>query len=243
MLAIPQNIATKYEKLLIQQDVPVRQRSYYFKWLRYYLDFCNKYHLEPFKKHNFLTFDEKLRVKNQSDAHRQQAKRAVAIYYKDIVGLPIADQKIQSETIKKVNLQKEIIHLNDSREMKPSRLPAKVTPKISPTLDSFNKQQAVENAPEINSSGSHRENLANGSPDSNLPKLTGADWVWVYDSLTAAIKVRHYSPKTLQAYKIWTQKLQPFTKSKDAKLLTMDDVKNFLSFLAVEKKVASSTQN
>lgn len=76
-----------------------------------------------------------------------------------------------------------------------------------------------------------------------LPKLTGADWVWVYDSLAVAIKVRHYSPKTLQAYKSWTQKFQSFTTSKDANLLTMDDVKNFLSFLAVDKKVASSTQN
>jgi len=74
-------------------------------------------------------------------------------------------------------------------------------------------------------------------------KLTGANWVWVYDNLTAAIKVRHYSPKTLQAYKIWTQKFQTFTKSKDARSLTMDDVKSFLSFLAVEKKVAASTQN
>ncbi|MER2530313.1 MAG: integron integrase, partial [Candidatus Competibacter sp.] len=68
-------------------------------------------------------------------------------------------------------------------------------------------------------------------------------WVWVYDGLTSAIKVRHYSPKTLDAYKIWTQKFQTFTQSKDPRLLSMDDVKGFLSFLAVHKNISASSQN
>lgn len=74
-------------------------------------------------------------------------------------------------------------------------------------------------------------------------KLTGASWVWVYDGLTSAIQVRHYSPKTLDAYRIWTRKFQTFTHSKDPRLLSMEDVKGFLSFLAVAKKVAASSQN
>jgi integron integrase len=73
--------------------------------------------------------------------------------------------------------------------------------------------------------------------------LAGASWVWVYDRLHSAIKVRHYSAKTLQAYKAWAQKFQTFTKSKDPEHVTMDDVKGFLSFLAVDKKVAASSQN
>jgi hypothetical protein len=32
-------------------------------------------------------------------------------------------------------------------------------------------------------------------------ELAGASWKWVYEKLNAAIQVRHYSPKTLQAYK------------------------------------------
>lgn len=35
--------------------------------------------------------------------------------------------------------------------------------------------------------------------------------MWVYNGLTSAIKVRHYSPNTLQVYKFWTQKFQTFT--------------------------------
>ena len=73
--------------------------------------------------------------------------------------------------------------------------------------------------------------------------MTGASWVGVFEGLDTAIKVRHYSPKTLQTYSLWVRKFQTFTKSKDPGLLSMEDVKAFLSFLAVEKKVAASTQN
>ncbi|MDX8389556.1 MAG: integron integrase, partial [Mariprofundaceae bacterium] len=51
------------------------------------------------------------------------------------------------------------------------------------------------------------------------------------------------SPKTLKAYRSWVRQLQTFTKSKSPDLLCMEDVKSFLSSLAVEKKVAASTQN
>lgn len=41
------------------------------------------------------------------------------------------------------------------------------------------------------------------SPVDESPKLTGATWVTVYEQLQAAIKVRHYSNKTWQAYRYW----------------------------------------
>ncbi|MBN1932332.1 MAG: integron integrase [Desulfobacterales bacterium] len=74
-------------------------------------------------------------------------------------------------------------------------------------------------------------------------KLTNASWVSVYDKLNSAVKVRHYSPKTLVAYKNWTRKFQAFTKSKDPHLLNMNDVKGFLTHLAVVRKVSASSQN
>jgi len=46
-----------------------------------------------------------------------------------------------------------------------------------------------------------------------------------------------------KAYRYWLQQFQTFTKSKDAGFLGMDDVKGFLSHLAVNKQVAASSQN
>ena len=80
--------------------------------------------------------------------------------------------------------------------------------------------------------------------DINPPiTLTGQDWQPVYKSLEDCIKIRHYSKKTWQAYRHWTRLFQTFTKSKSPDKLDMQDVKAFLSFLAVERKVAATTQN
>jgi site-specific recombinase XerD len=57
------------------------------------------------------------------------------------------------------------------------------------------------------------------------------------------IQVRHYSPKTLQTYRGWIQKFQAFKRSKGTELLSSNDVKGFLTFLAVKRRVSATTQN
>jgi len=71
----------------------------------------------------------------------------------------------------------------------------------------------------------------------------GANWLWVYKKLEEQIRVRHYSEKTLKSYRGWVRQLQNFVKSKEATTLCVEDVKAFLSFLAVEQKVAAASQN
>jgi len=119
-----------------------------------------------------------------------------------------------------------------AHHQRPRPSPPTATAKINPKHD--NPDRSVQTRVEI-------------AQDSNRTagdlKLTGASWVWVYDRLDSAIKVRHYSPKTLQVYKFWTQKFQTFTKSKDPQLVSTEDVKSFLSFLAVDKNISASSQN
>jgi len=57
------------------------------------------------------------------------------------------------------------------------------------------------------------------------------------------ILVRHYSKTTLKAYSLWAEKFRYFIKDKLPENLTPDDVKEFLTFLAVKKKVSASSQN
>ena len=92
------------------------------------------------------------------------------------------------------------------------------------------------------------EKAPHGPPNapyqSNQTKKTGgSSWQAEYTRLSNEIQVRHYSPKTLKTYRGWIHKFQTFTKSKAPGLLSIDDVKTFLTFLAVERKVAASTQN
>lgn len=72
---------------------------------------------------------------------------------------------------------------------------------------------------------------------------TGTSWVFIFDQLVSEIKMRHYSPQTLKAYRGWISKFETFTKSKDYQLLSQQDVIDFLSFLAVKKDISASSQN
>ena len=68
-------------------------------------------------------------------------------------------------------------------------------------------------------------------------------WDTAMKAIENEIKVRHYSKKTLKAYCLWAEKFKYYTKSKLPASITTDDVKAFLTFLAVKKKVSASSQN
>ena len=50
MIPIPPEIKIPYDAALIEIGVPLPAQFHYRKWLRYYLDFCFKYHRKPAKK-------------------------------------------------------------------------------------------------------------------------------------------------------------------------------------------------
>ena len=80
-------------------------------------------------------------------------------------------------------------------------------------------------------------------PYGQLTSVTSNPWASVYKKLSDEITVRHYSPKTYKAYSTWVVKFQAFVKNKPLDHLLVEDVKEFLTFLAVEQKVSASSQN
>jgi len=68
-------------------------------------------------------------------------------------------------------------------------------------------------------------------------------WHHAKGRLADEIKGRQYSPKTLKAYSDWINKFQLFTKNKELQLLSDEEIKAYLTFLAVRKQVSASTQN
>ena len=183
MKQIPARIRALYDEHLMSKAVPRGAHVYYRKWLRYYLDFCEKYHLNEFERESISLFIEKLRDKNQTPQQQKQGYHAVSLFV-ELEG-PVNSEK-------------------------------------TPPLKNKTEQLARKN-----------ESL----------RLTNADWAPVYDGLTSEIRLRHYSPKTLKSYRSWVRQLQSYTRSKDFRLLSASDVKDFLTFLAVKRNVSASSQN
>lgn len=75
------------------------------------------------------------------------------------------------------------------------------------------------------------------------PVKRQSTWEAALQALHDEIKLRHYSPKTYQSYSLWAKKLRYFSNDKPPEQLTPAVVKDFLTSLAVEKKVSASSQN
>jgi len=63
------------------------------------------------------------------------------------------------------------------------------------------------------------------------------------DRLKGALQSRHYSPRTEEAYSYWAERFIRFHGIRHPETMGVEEVNAFLTYLAVEEKVAASTQN
>lgn len=211
MLQIPAQLTDQFTTYIGQQGIPAGQHRYYLKWMRYYLDFCHKYHIEQGTDMSLSAFLKKLNEKKQPAQLQNQATQSVQLFF-----ACTQSSKKQRDVKNKDNTPRSTI--------------------ISPTTYIDNRQEY--------------KSLEVDSGQSEYPAAKrktrikgGADWTGVFTELTNAIRVRHYSRATLKTYSGWVRKFQAFTESKDPTLLSTEDVKEFLTSLAVKRQVAASTQN
>src|SRR5688572_20507804 len=73
------------------------------------------------------------------------------------------------------------------------------------------------------------------APDPIPPRLL--------EEVARACRARHFSPRTVEAYVGWIRRFVLFHGRHHPRNLTGDDVARFLSALANDRKVSSSTQN
>jgi integron integrase len=81
MINIPHDILTPFNDLLTKNITDQKYHHHYRKWLRYYLDFCNKYKYPPKNYNSLHHFINKLQDKNQDKFKQNQAKNAISLYY------------------------------------------------------------------------------------------------------------------------------------------------------------------
>lgn len=173
----------------------VSRHADFKKWLRYFMDFCNKYLVPDSRPEQVRLFTEKLREKKQTADQLKQAAYAVSLYFEILRKL---DSAVPTSTV-------------DSG-------------KTSAPIAKPHKAEHTSEADYVERSAS-------------------PEWDKVIANLSAEIKTRHYSRKTLKAYAIWSRQFQKFLKNKQPDELSSADVKAYLTFLAVKCRVAASTQN
>lgn len=227
MLPIPNDISAQYQVALERRKVPVSLHADYRKWLRYYLDFRNKYPPPDSKSEQVRLFIGKLRDKKQSQEQQKQAAHALSLFF---------ESQIREKST--LPLSAGVRSQKDSNN--------KPQPSIPGAIDSL-KSEGVDTQPALTvgqkEDTGQRRRRSNYNDWRCLGKSVSPDWDKVIDGLAAEIKTRHYSRKTLKAYADWSRKFQSFLKNKLPGELSATDVKTYLTHLAVNCKVSSSTQN
>jgi len=230
MLAIPLNLQARFEESLRNKAIPHNLHWAYKKWLSYYLDFCNKYGFSRVSKESLPQFIEKLKSKQQTHPQQEQAIKAITLYY-EIVG-----SASQKGSVDKIPIPRNSGPSDNYEKTSSCGPPSKFV--------QYNNEGVRPSRETVPATNRVHESAAVRLPTKTIIETgKGASWVSQFASLENEIRVRHYSPKTLKTYKGWMGKFQAFTRSKSPELLSTDDVKAYLTHLAIKRKVAASTQN
>ncbi len=220
MIQIPAHFISQYIKFIAERGVPPVGQQYYVKWLRYYLDFCQKCSFRQNAGESVAAFIEKLKEEKPADKQRAQAHHAISLYC-------------------------DMLHVQggeDSKNLAQRDATTQQQSSIEPLSSASVPQALVYQADQPQESES-RQDVASVSCMEESPKLSGADWANVLNELKDIMTVRHYSPATVRMYSGWARKFQAFAKGKEPRLVTTDDMRVFLSWIAVEQGVSTSAQN
>jgi integron integrase len=76
----------------------------------------------------------------------------------------------------------------------------------------------------------------------SYPKSIPASWDLLEDEFIRIVRLKHLSLKTEKSYLSWILRFKSYIQSKPCHAVSEQDLKNFLSFLAVERKVSAATQ-
>jgi len=155
MKKIPPESETKFKAAMNEGELRQNLQGHYLKWLRYYLDFYEKYGFDAYDSRSAPDFIQKLKDKNQSSFQQGQARDAIQLF------LSLYNWSEPSGT---------------NRE-KASNVSAS-----SEISEYFIKDNTFTGVCEVLENGKNQK------------------WQNAMQALRNAIRVRHYSPRTLQSY-------------------------------------------
>ncbi len=80
MVEIPDLIECRFKDTLVRESVPARERPYFWRWVCFYVDHCERNGLEEIEPESRAAFDRMLQGKGQGLFQRRQAARAIELY-------------------------------------------------------------------------------------------------------------------------------------------------------------------
>ncbi len=229
MEKIPQEILARFDGTLKERNVPLVFRPDYRMWLRYFLDFRAKYPLPEERSVQVKLFADKLRSKSRTVPQLEQAAEAVSLFFTSE-----RKNRTLSSFTNGGTASAAVTQVSDGAPAGLSVQKLAPTGQVSGIVGVQPRDFALST---IGARPGKRYDEWRCLRKSDSP------WDGIISRLADEIKTRHYSRKTLKHYANWTRKFQNYVVHTDPAQLSSRDVKRYLTYLAVNCRVSSSTQN
>ena len=257
-LSVPDDILIRFEAVLDKRGIDLKQYSEFKKWLQYFLDFCAKYPAPEAHSDQVRLFIRKLREKGQTSFQQKEAAYAVSLYLemqskdKNKILPASVDTKM---TVKTPAYSTPFDMEESSNTTSPSHRDKTPSSRFAAETTSsyISKPQYTKDISVPLPSSMPPESTSSAVPVQRQPWRRWEDgyqvtsdspeWDLIIAALASEIKTRHYSRKTLKTYAHWSRQFQRFLQHKSPQELSSSDVKEYLTFLAVQCRVSASTQN
>ena len=217
MQAILSALQTRFEDHIRGKAIPDHLLWAYRKWLRYYLDYCEKYHFSSRDQNSLPRFIGKLRDKKQTEQQQRQAAEAIKLYY-EVLGqehtpprTPRPQPVYPQEGVPYKDNKPLLISESPVTAVQPQRAVPAPSRNSAPFSGAYSapKPVRISGMPSIIPPDKN-------SPASQSKQRENASWESEYSQLADEIHVRHYSKKTLKTYQGWVKKFQAFTPQQAA---------------------------
>ena len=235
METVPIPILNSFETILEERGISPAQRANYKKWLRYFWDFCAKYPVPEAPSDQVRLFIDKLREKKQTSFQRNQAAHAVSLYFQIQRRGEIEGADHHTRPGSEAGTDPSTSFVPEIQQVQERALPL---PEAVPLPDGGPEQARTSSFV----AQAQRQPWRRWE-DGYAVTSASPEWDTVIAELAAEIKTRHYSRKTLKTYAHWSRQFQGFLKNKPPGSLSSKDVKEYLTYLAVQCRVSASTQN
>lgn len=228
---------------LLNQAVPARHRhSHYLRWVRQYL-VAQTQSGHPLSVEVFL---KQIKQRYNSTFMYEQARHALALYQKVRFEEQPQPQPHHARALPKSRSVKSPT-ASPQKALPPKALPPKARaphPESSPPVPFVRKPPVAPRASRGPLPQSYQGSQSNQGNQSNQGSQIKSLWQRAFEQQRLEIELRHYSKRTLKLYTYWAKRLQRFVGSETSPLaLNEAHVKAFLGDLAIEQKLAASTQN
>jgi hypothetical protein len=182
MIKVPPEIGTTYASHLRRCGLPGATAQDYMKWLRFFLDYCEKYQMSGGPGEQTGGFLKKLRQKHQSELQVREAAHAVSLYFQALGGAPLSPVGSGANE----SLAAPAGPVAPPFETEPA------TPPLTPADGVPHREQTLPRYSQYRDAGYQ---VTSASPE----------WDAVLSRMADEIKVRHYSRKTLRTYALWSR--------------------------------------